>query len=157
MKYFFSVILVFIAYNYSFGQTKCNYLKFVILVDNNVPTPSYIRDVEIIYENGQVKDTINLAYDVGSLSLNDNNNDKFIALDSKKKVLFQFRYMEKGTNKKYHFKYLTDAKLLNYGYMIFKVYNYENKKNWKEFGRKKGYGIEYQASDRSSVLSRRSQ
>lgn len=122
-------------------------LTFILLIDDQVPTGFVGRFQLKTSDNfGKITDSILFDYEVGRLVFHtDADYKKFIGSDNKLKVTFQFHYQSPYPEENKYF--YTEEMLLRYfkeKYMIFRVYNYSNKKNRGKFFQKKGYGAEYQ-------------
>ncbi|WP_162903364.1 hypothetical protein [Taibaiella koreensis] len=142
------------------AQNSCNYVSFIISIDGEIATYSHISKSIIIVKDtidSQARvDTINFTYNTGVAVFDDNNFSKFKNLGKSKIVSVKFIYRPGSLpNREYAYEFDIMAKWLDHGFLILRVYNFENKKNWAEFEQRKGYGIEWQASERLSILTRR--
>lgn len=158
----FLIFSCFLCYNATFGQDKCNYANFIVTVDGQVVTSSRIKDsyiviVDTLKDVKEVKiDTLYFKYNTGVIVFDDYNYRRFLDLDKSNIVTVKFTYISDiDANRRYFYKFDIALKYLNYEFFILKIYNFENKKNWKDFDQRVGYGVEWQASERLKVIPRR--
>ena len=138
------------------GVNRCNYLNVVFVVDREI-TDVFGGEIIAIDSARELNDTIRFKNDyIGTIIFDDSDYTRFNSLDPLHDVLVRFWYVGPAPEyRRYQYEERIQAKWLNYGFIIFRVYNYDNKINWKEFPQRKGYGIEWQASERSKIIPRR--
>lgn len=135
MKLLISVLVVLTIFSTIriFGQDVPRDLTFILLIDDQVPT-GFVGGFKLKTSDnfGKVTDSILFDYEVGRLLFHTGADyKKFIQSDNKLKVTFQFSYQSPYPEENKYF-YTEEEMPIRYfkeKYMIFRVYNYANKKN----------------------------
>lgn len=150
------LILFIILLTYkTFGQDPCDRLRFVLLIDGEVPVAN-IYESWIELKDGASLRKIPFNYEVGSLFFPGNGYKELKALSPEAEIVIRFKYHQfEPKSAELLYKKSLKAGWLNQQYMIFKVYNFSNKANNRAFNERKGYGIEISTASFSTVLPRR--
>lgn len=154
MKCIIVIITLIFYFNLLCGQ-KCTYMNFVILIDEEIKC---VYDGVLLFNssvNSQI-DSIYWTCTVGTINFEEEDYAKFLSINAGRQVTIKFKYRhpEKDYGE-YEYEYIMDADFLKKGFVILKIYNFWNKKNWKSFWQREGYGIEYQADHSFNILPRR--
>lgn len=148
-------ILLFSLTGYS--QDQKTHMNFTLLIDNEiVETGIYDGAFQIKDSLNNVLDNIPFKYLVGDLVLNPEDCEKLKTLKSGLILVITFKYRQICPNVK-EFVYLKELPLswLFQRYMIFKVYNFTNKKNYGYFKERTGYGVEITIPGKGIVIPRK--
>jgi hypothetical protein len=134
-------ILLFILIAFPFltvcGQeTAIERLPFVLLIDNEVPDPSYIHGVFLIKDSlNIVRDSVKFKYEVGSLTMTKPDYDKLFSVKQVNNIaikLIQYGFNSDTTDTSYVYEYHIPNKYINQEYpngfmnktyFIFKIFN----------------------------------
>jgi len=142
-------LILFIATFYlsCYGQEKKESMPFVLLIDNEVPNPSYITGRFLIKDSlDVVKDSINFDYEVGKLNLTKSDFNKFFNVKQDFNIFlkFELKQLQPDTTfifiKQIHNKYINREYpngFINKGYFIVKIFNKFNKENRAKYYFKK--------------------
>jgi hypothetical protein len=141
------------------AQEPVKQMPFILLIDNDIPVNNiYDGFFSIIDSGGVVKDRIPFDYRVGNLLISPSDYTKLFSLSTKGKVSINFKYSKIGPNSSEVYKYKKEipAEWLNEKYMIFKVYNFDNKDSRGKYALKRDqYGIEVSVPGAGSVIPKR--
>lgn len=149
------VILLSSLEGYSQDQTA--HLNLILFIDDEiVKTGIYDGVFQTKDSLGNVADSITFRYQVGELILTLEGYRKLTVLKPESKVVIAFKYRQICPNViEYEYSKEIPLSWLFQRYVIFKVYNFTNKKNRKDFREKKGYGFEIETPERSMLIPRK--
>ncbi len=154
MKLFFLLIFS-LLYKYGECQSKEDvHINFILIIDDE-PIISCIYDCKLVTKKYEdlIVDTIEIIrYEIGNMII---SNIDYKKLVGSTKILLSFEHEDTKTGiiQRYKFEGFTPWFLQRY--IVFKVYNYENKRNHKKFSQRLGYGIEIHTPLESIVLARK--
>src|ERR1700722_2018126 len=102
-------VSLFLTCGKAHAQEKCQRLNLVLLIDNDVPTPSDISDCAFLIKDsvGRIKDSISIKF-----------------------TYFEFGA---GANRTHYYKKEHFSRWLNDWYIILKIYNYSNKESRRKY------------------------
>jgi len=140
------IILIFNCLSGNCQNDKIN-TDFIILIDNEVIESNiYESYIKIEDDFNVVLDSIPFKYSVGDIEINQYDYDILKSQNSGTTINITFKYRQIEPDiKEYYYTKQVPLSWLNGRYIIFKVYNLENKKNRRCFSERKGYSIEIEA------------
>ena len=130
-------VSLFLTCGKAHAQEKCQRLNLVLLIDNDVPTPSDISDCAFLIKDsvGRIKDSIPFKYEVGGAIMSDSNYNNLFNNAGKYSISIKFTYFEfgAGANRTHYYKKEHFSRWLNDWYIILKIYNYSNKESRRKY------------------------
>lgn len=159
-KIIFSILFFLFCTKYLVAQEKYNHINFNIFIDEKFII-SGINNGKIIINDSlnNINDTITFKYEAGDMSVleNDYNNILKASIYVKYNILFSFKNICSNSSEvfKYEKAWIGNLFDINNRYIIFSIYNFENKTNHKSFSQKNGYGVEIKIPSYSSILPRK--
>ncbi|MHA4807471.1 hypothetical protein ACX0G9_05175 [Flavitalea flava] len=157
-KYIF-ILFITLSGNKGFAQEMDKRLNFVVLIDNEVPTPSYILNGVFLIKDstGKEVEKIPFHYQVGFLEMTTMGYNKFFNPGYKNNIYLKFQFYEMRPKDITHdYEYEIPNDMINHLYYILKVYNYSNKQSRKKYLLKKRiYGIELTTPGMVTVIPRK--
>jgi len=150
-------IILLISYYTGFSQEKKVRLNFILVIDDEIVETGVSNSFFLIKNStGNPTDSIIFRHEVGDIILSSEGYNKLISLNPNTKVLITFTYKEFCPDtKQYEYSKEIQAGWLVQRYIIFKVYNFEKKKNHRNFLEKQGNGFEVFIPATGLVLPRK--
>lgn len=147
----------------TFGQNQDKHINFMVFIDTALITDfaAINHDYFVIYDSNNVpKDTILTNYQGGELLVSNESYKKIFELPDSSKISFFFNYTRTCEDLGWeNFNYEISLKVgwIKKRYIVLKVYNFTNKRNWKYFHQRENYGFEVEIPGFSKVLIRKKQ
>jgi len=147
---FFGLIFLLTFSSNLFCESQSIHLNYTIFVDNEFAQYAYSGDFKIKDSFGNTTDSIQFRYEAGELTLDSLGYQKLVQLKPNSQVQFDL-----NIRKSLVYSIRIDRSKLIQRYVIFKIYNFENKENHKYFIERKGYGIDIFSPAGSITLLRK--
>ena len=158
MKMVINYILLFLLFSLkSIGQDQATHINFSLFIDDKFVISGVNNGYIFIKDCGnQVKDSIPFKYEAGDMVISTSDYKKLLSLDMRTNYATKFIY-EQFCPERIRYEYFKEweGPLLSYRYIIFRIYNFSNKINYKKFYERTGYGITIQCPAYTTILSKK--
>lgn len=151
-----TAFLLCLFFSKAICQCEENRINFVLIIDE--PDLSITHGFSNSYILLPSQDTILVSYYPGELLVSSDAYKRVFALPINTEVMFYTKYTVINRKlKQFEHEYKIKLKIgwLQQGYIVLKVYNFANKKNWKYFYERKGYGVDIETPSFTRLLARK--
>jgi len=146
-------LLIFVwIINPVFAQSNSYHLNTTIVIDNQIIMGESISEGTFVFGSKKM----DFEYITGEIVLSEKDFEKLNSVDQNLDLIIEFKYrrINDGFFER-DYQIRTKISWINKSFAILKIYNFDNKKNWKAFLEREGYGFEIFQPSQSKILPRR--